>query len=61
MGRIAKEGGTAPPGCDPAATDLANVCHVQITPGTGTDGSAMREALVAAFDRVTSAAIRGDQ
>ncbi len=49
MGRIAQNGGTAPPGCDPDSTDLATVCHFQITPG---DADATKQALVDAFDKI---------
>ncbi|AKV04282.1 hypothetical protein AKJ09_10945 [Labilithrix luteola] len=49
MGRIAQSGGTAPPGCDPNSTDLATVCHFQITPG---DADATRQALIDAFDKI---------
>lgn len=37
MGEIAVAGGTrASPTCDPASTNLAQVCHVQITPNSAT-------------------------
>jgi uncharacterized protein YegL len=49
MGRIAKAGGTAPTGCDPVSTDLASVCHFQITPGN-TD--ATKQALIDAFNKI---------
>jgi von Willebrand factor type A domain len=49
MGRIAQRGGTAPAGCDPNSTDLASVCHFQITPG---EGNATRQELLDAFDTI---------
>ncbi len=49
MGRIAKAGGTAPAGCDPVSTDLASVCHFQITPG---NADATRLALIDAFNKI---------
>lgn len=49
MGRIAQSGGTAPAGCDPDSTDVATVCHFQITPG---DAEATKQALVDAFDKI---------
>ncbi len=49
MGRMAQRGGTAPAGCDPNSTDLASVCHFQITPG---EVSATKQALLDAFDKI---------
>lgn len=49
MGRVAKAGGTAPAGCDPVSTDLASVCHFQITPG---NADATKQALIEAFDKI---------
>jgi hypothetical protein len=37
MGAIAKAGGTGPAGCNPSEnTNVANVCHFQVTPGNKT-------------------------
>lgn len=47
MGQLALVGGTAPAGCVVDATDIANVCHVQLTPGGGVTvlGADLRAAL----------------
>ncbi len=49
MGRIAQNGGTAPAGCDPGSTDLASVCHYQVTPG---NVEATKQALIDAFNKI---------
>lgn len=51
LGQLAQAGGTAPPGCDPAATVPAAMCHHQITPGD--DPLVASNALVAALDSIT--------
>lgn len=54
MGLVAVHGGTAPAGCDPAATVIANVCHHQITPGDSTEQT--KKALIDSFDAIRAAA-----
>ena len=50
MGRVAVAGGTAPAGCDPASTDLASVCHFQVTPGGDVDVT--KDTFIAAINRI---------
>lgn len=52
VGRVAVAGGTAPAGCDPASTDVANVCHFQITPGSGL--AATKQSLVTALKKISA-------
>ena len=55
MGRMAVAGGTPlTPGCDPASTDIANVCHFQVTPGD--DPAALKDAFIAAINSVRASA-----
>lgn len=55
MGRMSVAGGTPlTPGCDPASTDLANVCHFQVTPGD--DPAALKDAFIAAINAVRASA-----
>jgi uncharacterized protein YegL len=53
MGQLAVAGGTAPAGCDPASTDLANICHYQMTPGA--DVGLLRQSLVNALTAIRNA------
>ncbi len=57
MGRVAMQGGTAAPGCDPVATAKADVCHHQITPGGRS--AEMKEDLLAAFLSISASATAG--
>jgi hypothetical protein len=47
MGMVANAGGTAPSGCDPAATTLDRICHHQITPGARSSDSIAQDILAA--------------
>lgn len=51
LGNLAQAAGTALPGCDPAATVPAAMCHHQITPGDSPQVAA--QALVTALDGIT--------
>jgi uncharacterized protein YegL len=53
MGKLAVAGGTAPAGCDPASTDLATVCHYQMTPGG--DVSLLRQSFINALTAIRNA------
>jgi uncharacterized protein YegL len=53
MGKLAVAGGTAPVGCDPASTDLATVCHYQMTPGR--DVSLLRQSFINALTAIRNA------
>lgn len=55
MGKLAQNGGTAPAGCDPLATDLASICHVQITPSAG--AAQLETDLTSALDAIQAASI----
>lgn len=54
MGHLAQVGGTAPASCNPDATDLAGICHVQITPGQG--AAQLKNDLGNALETIRSAA-----
>lgn len=56
MSRIAQKGGSAPAGCLPTSLYAADLCHFQITP-SGTDGTAAKQALVDAINKIRAATI----
>jgi uncharacterized protein YegL len=50
MGRIAVNGGTAPPNCDVESADVALACHFQVTPGN--DATAAKQAFLDALNTI---------
>jgi hypothetical protein len=51
VGKLAQAGGTAPPGCDPASTNLASICHLQVTPN-GKPVSQIKQEFIDAINHI---------
>jgi von Willebrand factor type A domain len=55
MGQLAQAGGAAPPGCNPnEASNAANTCHFQVTPG-GKSAQVLTQEFIDAINKIRSA------
>jgi hypothetical protein len=53
LGQLARAGGTAPAGCDPASTNLASVCHFQVTPSG--NAAQVKQSFIDAINKIRGA------